>query len=371
LQFFEFINGETKRISASKFDLDELLFFTGKSSKKDDFYKKLKDLEEKDMPAFLYNDPIPLYFPAVNIQLDDHNNLYIPNFGVLLITKTQRVLLFRNRDKGAEEILMFIEDGEYKIGYIEKKGFYILVYNRKSSLTALYEIELAPLRVKKHDFSDKISDIENVIFTDNTYYVLGKKSSIAIKLLAEIKIYEYHHEGNLTDIFSQNDVKYNRKFFNRGHSLLQRLKKIYINKTGCLSFENYYISVNSQNEIVLASSTILKLSSIYEKFQFIIEDFEVKAMPSNQQIKFYKAEWPDGSVAMLDSRGFLHLKSSNPKNPELTIVLTAGKSCTCWSADGYFTGNPYFIPEGNLKMLGSIFYQKYIQAFIDGILVKK
>jgi hypothetical protein len=34
------------------------------------------------------------------------------------------------------------------------------------------------------------------------------------------------------------------------------------------------------------------------------------------------AKWNDGSQAFLDSRGMLHLKSADPRLPEITLVLT-------------------------------------------------
>lgn len=54
-----------------------------------------------------------------------------------------------------------------------------------------------------------------------------------------------------------------------------------------------------------------------------------------------RATWEDGSEAWLDSRGLLHLRSSNSSVPELTLVLQEGEIAG-WSArDGVF-GNTYF-----------------------------
>jgi len=58
-----------------------------------------------------------------------------------------------------------------------------------------------------------------------------------------------------------------------------------------------------------------------------------------------RATWDDGSQAWLDSRGLLHLKSSNPQVAELTVVLQDGETAGWSAADGpfgptYFTGLP-------------------------------
>jgi MoxR-vWA-beta-propeller ternary system domain bpX0/MoxR-vWA-beta-propeller ternary system domain bpX1 len=367
LQFFELTKGETKLINKSKFDLNELLFFIKKPTKKDDFDKKIRDLSDEEMPAFLYNDPTPLLFPGVNLELDIENNLHIKDVGILVITKTQRVLFFKNRDKGAIEILMSIEKGEYKIGYVESKKFYILVYNKEGSLLTLYELHVALLTVKKYDYAHRIDDIDKIVFKNQSFYVLGQKGNIIIALFDTIQIFEYGNYEELFDKLPNNDLKYNRRLVNRGYSILQRLKHIYINRKGCISFENFYIDLNERGETALMDNSTLPtiMKDNYQEKQLLKEDFEVKALPSNQQIKFYKVEWADGSVAMLDSRGFLHLKSSDTNIPEMTIVLVAGKLCTCWSADGFYTGNPYFMPDTDKIISGRIFYKHYIQAFIS------
>ena len=57
--------------------------------------------------------------------------------------------------------------------------------------------------------------------------------------------------------------------------------------------------------------------------------------------KLSVAEWDDGSRAYLDSRGLLHLKSSDPTIPELTLVLCDG-TMAGWCADGRMFGPAYF-----------------------------
>jgi hypothetical protein len=54
-----------------------------------------------------------------------------------------------------------------------------------------------------------------------------------------------------------------------------------------------------------------------------------------------RASWDDGSEAWLDSRGLLHLRSSNPTIPEMTLVLQEGELAGWSVTDGLF-GNAYF-----------------------------
>jgi hypothetical protein len=53
------------------------------------------------------------------------------------------------------------------------------------------------------------------------------------------------------------------------------------------------------------------------------------------------ATWRDGSQIYLDSRGLLHLRSSDQAIPEATLVLASG-GITGWSADGMIWGNQFY-----------------------------
>ncbi len=61
----------------------------------------------------------------------------------------------------------------------------------------------------------------------------------------------------------------------------------------------------------------------------------------DDRLRFATAEWPDGSLAVLDSRGLLHLKAADTRIPEVTIVLSEGE-LTVWSSNGQQFGKPYF-----------------------------
>jgi MoxR-vWA-beta-propeller ternary system domain bpX0/MoxR-vWA-beta-propeller ternary system domain bpX1 len=367
LQFFEFIKGESKLLNTSKFDLDEMLFPTKKTIKNSIFDKKLIDLTQEEMPAFLYHEPTPLYFPAVNITLNQTNHLFVATVGIIVVTETQRVLFFKNREKGAKEILMFIEKGTYCIGNHDFGEFCILVYRNNDNLLKLYRLNVDRLVVEKIDFSSQIKNIEQVVFESKSFYIRTDSEDYKLSILDTAKLYKQVHVKAFDKTIPSFSLSYNRKLVNRGHSFLQRLKHIYINQKGCISFENYFIDLNTFGEIVLLNNSALSLpmkANFYEK-DFFKDDFEVKGLPSNQHIKFYKVTWVDGSVAMLDSRGFLHLKSANSDIPEVTIILLTGKVCACWSSDGFVSGNQYFIPNAEKIISGKHFYEKYIQRFIS------
>jgi hypothetical protein len=85
----------------------------------------------------------------------------------------------------------------------------------------------------------------------------------------------------------------------------------------------------------------------------------------NKAIKCAVRVWEDGSRAVIDSRGLLHLQSSDKALPEITIVLAIGIQIACWASNGNATGNLRFIDEKRVSMIpGNEFYNYYIEPFI-------
>lgn len=76
------------------------------------------------------------------------------------------------------------------------------------------------------------------------------------------------------------------------------------------------------------------------------------------------AEFLDGSRIFLDRRGLLHLKSSNPQIPEVTIVLKDGEA-SGWCSNGDHFGNVYFI--GKHKSRAAYVYP-HVEQFVAYIL---
>lgn len=75
-----------------------------------------------------------------------------------------------------------------------------------------------------------------------------------------------------------------------------------------------------------------------------------------------QATWEDGSVAVLDTRGLIHLKSSDRSIPECTIVLS-DTELAGWCSDGRLWGGRYFIGRDRDSASKKQVYESAIQAF--------
>jgi hypothetical protein len=73
-------------------------------------------------------------------------------------------------------------------------------------------------------------------------------------------------------------------------------------------------------------------------------NFELLDINRPDSYSLSAAVFDDGSRAVLDGRGLLHLKSSNTSLPELTIVIAEGAT-SGWRSDGTWWGNRYFIDQ--------------------------
>ncbi len=74
------------------------------------------------------------------------------------------------------------------------------------------------------------------------------------------------------------------------------------------------------------------------------------------------ATWDDGSRAFLDSRGLLHLISSDANLPEATLVLNEG-AMAGWCSDGRIFGHPYFVGDTANARPDEV-YRDVIGAFV-------
>lgn len=75
------------------------------------------------------------------------------------------------------------------------------------------------------------------------------------------------------------------------------------------------------------------------------------------------ARWKDGSRAFLDSRGLLHLKSSVPSIPELTLVLFE-KYVPGWCSDGRVWGTEYFTGDA-VRTNPRAIYEEVLKPFLS------
>ncbi len=359
LKLFSCHNGITKLLSKAKFDLKEILFVPVTYADVD------IDPHEYHIPSFINQKVAPLYFPPSRLNPNNKEKMAdLGDKGIITITETQRVLWWHQIDKGAKEVLGYIEKGKYFFGANDNGWLYILVNNQQRNLQKLYKINLDT------NETEIIRDIpycysHQVIFLPEKFLLPGLGRSFDYNTGKE----NPGHSAVELDKLLKKDQQ-NLSFPGAGkvtqlittaYSILFNVKKIEVNEDGQLVVGKHHLQLLNDNILKFVDGTNKKNNKKSSK-----EIMDIKSLLSNKHVKFRKAAWNDGSTAVIDARGFIHLKSSNKAIPEITIVLVLGKATGCWASDGNACGVQYFTNHKIAQIIkANDFYKKYIQSFID------
>jgi len=93
-----------------------------------------------------------------------------------------------------------------------------------------------------------------------------------------------------------------------------------------------------------------------------VREFQPTAVPPGAGYGLGIARWDDGSLAWIDSRGMLHLKSSDRSLPEVTLVLHDGVLAG-WTSEGRTFGAAYFAGETGPGAEVDV-YQNILKRFV-------
>ena len=359
LQVFDLSGGRNKSLGTSKFDLQDLLFPTKKKPNN-------KSLEGSFQPIFYEQKPLPLYYVPTGAVFKRPHFFEHPSVGMVNITDTQRVLRWRSPEFGAEELLSFIEDGDYCIGFGNMTMLYIMVSNRNTRLFKFYKIDIRNGWTESHDFTgEAFVPIEQMAFDKSHFYFRNTQTldcreavfSMDGPLVFDAAQAKYLHEKRKISI------KRTKLFIKNRYCPMQLPKSIFISNSAELTIDRYGIYGNLDLSFYDASPILHSMESEEEQKLTISTPF------GNPSLLFFEKKWRDGSVAAIDSRGFLHLKSSHPSIPEITIVLNLGGKTAAWASDGKHCGVSYFLNlQPQEKVAEVYFYKNYIKRFVYHIL---
>ena len=368
VEFFESIKGKTRSLSTAKLDIDELLYTREKFSPS----ARKGDLNH---PAFLQRSPSPLLSPKVRIKRVRGKQFIIDGVGIITVTETQRLLLLAGRGKGACELLTFIEKGDYDCGWDESDELYVLVNNNQRGLLKIYKISISSLITSSQVLSNEISFVQRAVFHRSNLYIETRYADFLFNC-DQMELEKKENNGYYTAEFNTRadtslkilEVETNKDHFASSigyYSAMYKIKEMHISEEGKLILGNYHVDlIWNEHKVRVMENTHKQIGTKHAK-----EVNNQLKLLQNRGIKFSLWTWDDGSEAIIDSRGFLHLRSSYTFLPEITIVLITGTSTACWASDGVVCGENYFIEDSkSMTIPAKDFYKKYIQAFIDHLI---
>ncbi|MDJ1479729.1 hypothetical protein QNI16_04475 [Cytophagaceae bacterium YF14B1] len=357
LQFFELIEGRMKLLSKAKLDLEEILFPSVKKTK-----PKSKHISS-EFPAFLQEETAPLLYPSLKVRVSQSHAFDVDPKGLLCVTTDQRLLYWSKEKTGAHELVEFIESGRYTFGQGDGNVYIMVDY---SSGVQLYSIN--GNQVTRFDFSHTIQKADEVIFDSETlsnFYVTLDTSAFCINAFDGTIVYQkpmldvIQKIKKLKSVAKEPYLKNIHQSNQSGYHVLSRVQQVYISEGS--------LCVGSHKLVRHQVHSTLKWID-FQGHNHIDKGIEIKPPKiSNPNLKFTRYTWPDGSSVVFDSRGLLHLQSSDRSIPNVTILLIINRPVACWSSDGQWCGNVEFLPDSTKAINSNEFYIKYIQTFIDTI----
>lgn len=354
LHFYEYIKGRKRLISHAAFDLEELLFHRPGITATD------------GLPAALYHKPFPFSYPAVKIRFTADAALDTGINGVLCITEDQRLLYWSSHKSAAREVVPHMEGGGTFFGHSGdlSNDVHIFVHGPKNA--TLYNISLRSLSFSSITIP-AFNRVDAAVFHSDRYFIVRTdRTEVALTvdegLIKELPNVSPVMKAALDAPMILEPYKRNRikKHINNGYSILNNINTLSVTAEGHLIIDIWQLAMDDDGRIKLREAS----SGMRTKDARKCRQENVFYPLPNKRIAFRRLRWDDGSEAIVDTRGFMHLKSADSSIPEISFVLVLEKYTALWAADGRSCGNDYFLdapPTTN----GKDFYKNYIQRFID------
>ncbi|MBO0358103.1 hypothetical protein J0X19_09125 [Hymenobacter sp. BT186] len=364
LQLHEFTKAGRILLNTTHHDLDELLFAPSNLPLRP---------SSNEQPAFLAQHPAPLFFPTFAYNPGPHNTMHLPDMGVVAVTSLQRILYWPHRTEGARELLSFVEAGKTTFGF-NGHMVCLLVSDQAKRLLRYYQLlpegEM-PLTI---DLSTEIKDVQStlevhfiwpnfLVRVDANIRLIDCRTGVVVKRT-------YFDHTKKPDVSSERFNNQQIKLHvNNGYNVLLRVNRISIDNEGILTVGGHSLRLINEDRLKFTNKT--KDSVGHEAAQAESDSY---FLPFNKHVAFRRFVWPNGSEAVVDGRGLLHLRSTDDSVPEITLVLVLGQATAAWAADGKRAGSSYFIGTTPANFTPSdflpanTFYQQYIQQFIKQLL---
>lgn len=363
MAYYEYTPSGRVLLGTMHYDLDALLFSPEPAPRPK--LPLLIPAEFGERPAFLDCAPSPLFFPTVGSQPTARTAYYAPHQGILAVTDLKRVLHWPKKETGARELLPLIESGDYCFGEVNNDTVGLMVSNQHDKLLRYYAFSLTEGTVESVDLSAEVREVKArlaVDFRQGNYHIRLDEAMLLFK--AETA----HLDGQRrawTEPEPPNrsvpDANTLKRFLNNGYNVLQRVTRLEVSEEGELVADGHALQL-------LPGGHHLKWTTARRppaNRAVAQADADPIALTANPNVPFRRLTWADGSTAVIDSRGLLHLRSADPALPELTLVLVLTKSTAAWAADGAVTGSPYFTGPAPAGLLPTWdFYRKYLQPFL-------
>lgn len=365
ISFSECTSGRAKLLNEAKLDLVELLFNALPNQP-----KRVRSMQSAEgLPAFLTKTPLPLLLLKKRIEPGRSAAATNGSDGMVVVTTNQRVLFIRKKGC-AMEMLAYIESGSYFFNWSDPYICFILV--RADRMAKLYKFDLQQNIVQSRDISLDLTFGRAVFSTEKKLYLFSMDERIIfdckqMELTERLTVKEFDTKDRMKNVTEDYALPVDPAALEvilkaNNPQGATRFDRVYISEAGNLVLGRFMIDFGEYGIRLSPMKASLpgKRSAAPAKDVFF----------KDTKCKYRTWTWPDGSEAVIDKRGVLHLRSSDPGLAEVSLILVQEVVTACWSSANEVCGNDSFI---NYELENTIvppvlFYNSYIQPFINHII---
>lgn len=380
MELYEIKGGRRKLHSSAMFDLGDLLFRVPARKKASDRepQRPVDDL----MPAFFGQVPAPLHFPAISMRLRSMNTRKLTSTRIAVITDSRRVLLWQMAGMGALQLLPFLEEAD--LICIEEEVL------ARAVLILMQDWAKKVLKIHRYDLTSHELQTLDLTHLETGHYVSfgmddGKPIVHCQFFSGQLRVKNFRcdvQSGQIEELpdnfsfvkrldpmgsykFHKADLK---NVINSGYSTICKAKRLGITEDGHLIFDGNRLIITEtfHRELIWQQNHTEK-----RPVRLGHTEPEVQALPlyAGGPPALRRTTWADGTIAYMDPRGFLHLRSSDSSLPEVSIATIVGQPTAAWASVGDRVGNHYFFYHRRDQQITiEAFVAKYLEPIFQRIL---
>ncbi|MGI4874107.1 MAG: hypothetical protein ACRYFX_23350 [Janthinobacterium lividum] len=369
---YERQNGRHVLLSTNQLDVEQALFPQRRS--------KRREVAQVRPPAFLRRSPAPLRLPleAFTPEYDPRagaNACFAASEGLLAVVPSQRLLYWPESNAGAIELLPVVEAGSYYFGFGSNNGTtgvaYLLVRGASGgrSQLVLYHLYLSSLASHRVDLSNTTAGVfyfRTAVFENNTFRLEAPEATLVLDC----------ENGTTTRLgppapdaptlpFAR--APYN--YLNTSHQVLRRVPRLGLDAQGQLTLGDWQLRATDELATLVWRKVWDKETGPAALPHLATLDHRTPPLTGNRHVPFHRFAWPDGSEAIVDGRGLLHLRSADPALREVTLVLAVNTATAAWTSNNQLGGWHYFTGLDEKRGLSANnLYQAYLKPIFERIM---
>ena len=363
LEVYELVNGHRVVRGSSQHDLPALL---GPAPAPRRPHRPKAD-PPADLPAFWQQPVAPLFLPLVGLRANAKNSLLTERdkrLGLLGVTDNRRLLHLPGSSTGAREVLPVVASGHYFFSTDHATYLAVLVLGPGGM-----QVHVLPAGATEASTTDLSAELRvppekmRIWYHRTGFFIEQGPNWLRLFDCQRLRLDAVPELWPTTpEALPAFDPAAAQRYLRHGYNVLLRVRQVAVSEAGELLLDSFVLQAPTGS----SGSLWWVRKSSRQPVRAVAAGAGSVPGSANPQVQLLRRRWADGSECVLDSRGLLHLRSTDPALPEVTLLLTLNWAVAAWAADGSVCGPPYSVGPHPAQPLDALaFYSAYIQPFLD------